>query len=247
MKALILAAGYGTRLYPLTLNHPKPLLKVGSKLMIEHIVDKINEIKGIDEIFVITNDKFYKNFNDWSIKFTGTDKKITILNDRTQSNEDRLGAVGDIYFAIKEKKIDDSFLVIGGDNLFEFSLKSLVSFSKEKNASIIAVRDLQEKQKLAKKFGVVEVDENDKIVSFEEKPENPKSTLASTCCYLFTRQDIHEFEKCIEEHKKPDNTGDFIKYLAEKKPVYAFTFTEKWFDIGSHEQLKEVNEIFSKK
>lgn len=110
-----------------------------------------------------------------------------------------------------------------------------------KTNNINDVGDLGKKQKLAKKFGVVEVDNKNKIISFEEKPEHPKSTLASTCCYLFTKQDFHEFEKCLKENKKLDNTGDFIRYLADKKPVYAFVFTERWFDIGSKEQLEEAN------
>jgi glucose-1-phosphate thymidylyltransferase len=244
MKALILAAGYGTRLYPLTKNQPKPLLKIGSKLMIEHIIDKINEVKEITDILIITNDKFYPNFVDWSKKFKQTEKNIAILNDKTKTNEERLGAVGDIYFAIKETKIDDDILVIGGDNLFEFSLKSFFDFSRRNKRSAIAVRDLGQKQKLAKKFGVVEVDKNNKLISFEEKPETPKSTLASTCCYLFTKEDIQEFKKCLEENKKPDNTGDFIRYLSEKKPVYAFIFKERWFDIGSIEQLEEANKTY---
>ncbi len=246
MKAIILAAGYATRLYPLTLETPKPLLTVGNKKMIEHIIERIEEVEDIDEIVVVTNNKFYSHFLEWR-KFFASSKEITILNDGTVNNEDRLGAVGDIDFAIKKLKINDDILIVGGDNLFEFSLPSFMRFFKKKKASIVGTIDLQSPEKLAKRLGAIEVDKSLKIIGFEEKPEKPKTSIAATCIYLFTKEDIKELERCIKENKKPDNTGDFIKYLAAKKPVYSYIFAEGWFDIGSHEQLKEAHEIYLKK
>lgn len=243
MKALILAAGYATRLYPLTLNTPKPLIEIGGKPMIEHILLRVNEVEEVDEVIIITNDKFYTKFVDWSKKYKSK-KKLKILNDKTKAEEERLGAIGDIDFAVKAEKINDDLIVIGGDNIFEFSLKDLVEFFDEKKASVVALRDLKQKEKIAGKFGVVETDVYDKIVGFEEKPAEPKTTLASTACYVFTKKDIQLLEKCMAEQKKPDNLGDFVKWLSKKSHVYGFVFEEMWFDIGSHEQLKEVDELF---
>jgi glucose-1-phosphate thymidylyltransferase len=245
MKCIILAAGYAIRLHPLTLNKPKPLLEIAGKPMIEHILLRVEEINDIDEIFIVTNDKFYNGFAEWSKSYK-SNNKIKIINDNTKSNEERLGAIGDIDFVIKAEKIDDHIIVIGGDNLFEFSLKHLNEFFKQKKASVIALYDVKDKE-LAKKYGVVELNDDTKIIGFEEKPENPLSTLASTACYIFSKEDIEELEKCIKEHKKPDNLGDFIKYLAIKKHIYGFAFSEKWFDIGSHDELKEADIVWRKK
>lgn len=246
MKALILAAGYATRLYPLTLDKPKPLIEVGGKPMIEHILLRTEEVNDIDEVIIVTNEKFYYKFLEW-IKGYKSGKKLKILNDKTQTEDDKLGAIGDIDFAVKAEKIDDDLMVIGGDNLFEFSLKDLVDFFKSKKASVVALRDLKQKEKLAGKFGVVETDMYEKIVGFEEKPSKPKTTLASTACYIFTKKDIELLEKCIKEHKQPDNLGDFIRWLSQKEHVYGFIFEEEWFDIGNPDQLKEVDELFKKR
>ncbi len=246
MKALILAAGYATRLYPLTKETPKPLLPVGGIPMIEHILFRIVEVPEVDEVFIVTNDKFYSQFREWSGSYRSK-KRIKVINDGTKSNEDRLGAIGDIDFVIKQQKVKDDLLVIAGDNLFEFSLVHLNNFFKERGTSVIAACDLLEKSRLAKKFGVVETDKNMKIVGFEEKPAEPKTTLAATACYIFTKDDVVELERCIAEHHKPDNLGDFIKWLSERKHVHGFIFSERWFDIGSHDQYEEVNRLFRKK
>lgn len=246
MKALIMAAGYATRLYPLTLNTPKPLLKIGKKLMVEHILDKMNEVDEIDEIFIVTNDRFFSNFVEW-LKTYDNKKQIKIINDNTKSNEDRLGAVGDIDFVIKKENIQGDFLIVAGDNIFEFSLKDVAQMANEKRASVVAAFDLQDKSKLAKKFGTIEIDSDNKIIGFEEKPEFPKSSLAATCCYVLKKEDVEEFENCIREHRKPDNAGDFVRYLSQKKPVYCFVSKEHWTDIGGIEELKAADEMWSKK
>ncbi len=242
MKAIIPAAGYATRLYPLTLNTPKQLLKVGDKRMLEHILHKIEEVKNIDHIYIVTNNKFYNHFLGWKKTFSSS-IPITILNDMTMSNEDRLGAVGDIHFAVDKCSIDDDCLVIGGDNLFEFSLNHMIDYFKEKDSSIIAVRDLYDKRKLANKFGVVEIDENLRITGFEEKPAQPRSTLTATMVYIFKRDDIAKLHN-IMKTSKPDNSGDFIKHLSETSTVHCYIFDENWYDLGSHEQLEEVNQIY---
>ncbi|MEM3126633.1 MAG: nucleotidyltransferase family protein [Candidatus Woesearchaeota archaeon] len=245
MKCIILCAGYSTRLYPLTLNKPKQLLEVGDKLMIDYIVEKVNELKTVDEIIVVSNNKFYEQFDDWR-KNVSSNKKITIVNDGTNSNEERLGAVGDIHFAVDKLNINDDLLVIGGDNLFQFSLQEFHSFFLDKKSSIIAVYDLLDPKKLAKKFGVVELDNKSKIIGFEEKPAEPKTSLASTACYVFSRKHLDLLKECIEKSHTPDNLGDFIRWLSNKEVIYGFTFIEPWIDIGSPEEYKEVQKQFSK-
>src|SRR3989344_2204692 len=240
MKALILAAGYATRLYPLTINIPKPLLMVGPKPMIEHIIDRVMEIPSVDEIFIVTNDKFFTTFVEWSNGFAKR-LPVKVLNDGTTTNDNRLGAVGDIEFVIKAEDIDDDFLVIAGDNLFDFSLAKIDGFFNEKKASLLAVYDLKDKSLLAKKFGVVELDKNHKVIGFEEKPAHPKTSLTATACYLLTRKDVKELSRCVQEIH-PDNLGDFIKWLSVKKAVYGFVPEGFWCDIGSHEQLALVRE-----
>ncbi len=246
MKCIILAAGYATRLYPLTLNKPKPLLMIGKKPMMEHILDKIKLVDEIDEIFIVTNNKFFSVFEEWKNNLN-FDKKVKIINDGTLTNEDRLGAVGDMAFVIEKEDINDDLMIIGGDNLFEFSLAVLNEISNKNNASVIAIYDLIEKQKLAKKFGVVEVDENNKIIGFEEKPENPKTSFAATLCYIFKKHDLVLFKDFITSKDRPDNIGEVIRYLVNKTNVYAMISSEKWWDIGNKEQLEEVNKIFQEK
>ena len=259
MKCIILAAGYSKRLYPLTQNMPKQFIKIGDKLMIEHILDNISHINEIDEVIVVVNNKFFPIFDDWSKSFCSGrnsckkfskkifDKKITILNDGTNSNEERLGTVGDLHFAISSRKIDDEVMVIGGDNLFETDLRNMISVFNDKKRSVIAARDLGDPQKLALKLGVVVTDANLKIIDFEEKPPQPKSSLAATLIYIFTKEDVRELENCIRMRAKLDNAGNFIRHLITKREVYCYKFMEPWFDIGNHEELRQVQDIYSKK
>jgi len=248
MKCILLAAGYSTRLYPLTLKKPKQLLKVGNEFMINHILERINEVKEIDEIIVVVNNKFYGQFERWlkDYKSTKPIKPIRLLNDGTNSNEERLGAIGDIEFAIENENIDEDVLIIGGDNLFTTNLNNMINLFKKTKSPVVAAYDMKEQEKLAKKLGVILIDKNSKIIDFEEKPEKPKSSLASTCIYLYTKDDIKEFKNCIKENNKPDNTGDFVRYLMGKKDVYCYSFDEPWYDIGNKDQLDEVNQIYGK-
>ncbi|HLD10615.1 MAG TPA: nucleotidyltransferase family protein [Candidatus Nanoarchaeia archaeon] len=239
MKCIILAAGYSTRLYPLTLNIPKALIKVNNKHLIDYIIDKVKNIKEIDEIILVSNNKFYNQFLDWN-----KSNNIKIINDLTNSNEERLGVVREMCFVIEKEKINDDLLVIGGDNLFETDLNKMIQLFKKTNSSVIAAKDLEDPEKLKKKFGTIEIDDNYKIIGFEEKPENPKSSLAGTFIYLFIKNDIKEFKNCVEEKNKPDNAGEFIKYLANKRDVYCYIFKEEWYDIGNYEDLKLIEQKF---
>lgn len=245
MKCILLAAGYGTRLYPLTLDRPKPLLPIAGKPMVEHILEKIEKVDDIDEILIVTNNKFFDNFRNWKRKYSFS-KPIKILNDGSKSDEDKLGAIGDIGFAAEKEKIEDDVFIVGGDNLFEFDLRELFELFKEKKASAVALYDVKDKNLAAGKYGVVEIDENKKITNLEEKPDNPKTSLVSTACYIFNEESIEELRNFLSEGGKKDNLGDFLRLLIEKKEIYGITFKERWFDIGSREQLKEADIEWSK-
>ncbi len=243
MKAIVLAAGYATRLHPLTENQPKPLLNVGDKPIVERIVEKIDHVEEIDEIFIVTNQKFYPMFQVW-LESYHPKKKIKVINDGTLTNDDRLGAIGDFNFVLQQENIQDSVLMIAGDNLFGLSLRDFVSHQKEKNSSLLAFYDLKEKSKVANKFGVGILDENKKVIDFEEKPADPRSTLAATVVYAFSKEDIKKVSGYVNQGEKWDNPGDFAKWLAENSELQGYTFDEHWFDIGSFEGLEEANKFY---
>ena len=245
-----MAAGYGTRLYPLTKDTPKPLLKVGNQPMINHLVDKILALDGVSEIIVITNEKFYKVFQDWlnSNKKNCNNISIDIINDGTTTPENRLGAIGDIHFAIKEKSIKEDTLVIGGDNIFDFDLKEFVEFAKSvRPKKSLGFVDIKDKEK-AHNFGVAELDENKKVVSFEEKPQSPKSSLVAMCLYFLPKENLHLVAEYIENHVKnqdeKDTSGTYIKWLYKREDVFGFVFQGRWYDIGHIDSYNEVQKYF---
>jgi glucose-1-phosphate thymidylyltransferase len=242
MKAIILAAGYATRLHPLTLNQPKPLLKVGDKPIIEHILKKIEKIETIGQVFIVTNEKFYPTFLEWREGFN-SHLDIEIVNDRTTCNEDRLGAIGDINFVIKTQNIQSDLLIVGGDNLFEEELTDFVHFFKEKGSSIL-LNDVNCND-LAKLYGIVSLNENSQITNFIEKPEEPESTLASTLIYALKKEHLPTIRETIELGKA-DRAGDFIAHLSKKSQVFGKSLNGRWFDIGSIDQLKEAEEFMYK-
>ena len=238
MKAVILAAGYGTRLGELTRNKAKPLLPIGRKTIIGHIVEKLLN-HNIDQIFVVTNNKFYSSFVEWKESFEY--QNIKIINDGTNSNEERLGPIGDMNFAIQQENIDDDLLVIGGDNLFEDNLLFLMNHFNEKGSTIL-LNDIRCLEK-AKLYGIVTLNETNRITKFTEKPENPESTLASTLIYTIKREHLYLINKALNEGFA-DRAGDFIKYLAERENVFGIPLSGNWFDIGSLESLREAEEHF---
>lgn len=243
MKALVLAAGYATRLYPLTINRPKALLEVKGKTILDHIVAKIESVKQVDEILVVTNSKFSLAFEQWAAE-RKSPKQLKIINDTTMSEDDRLGAIGDLNYVIEMEKIVDDFLVVAGDNLFQFSLQKFVDFFVKENCSVIACRDVLDKFLIAKKYGVVELDANQRVIGFEEKPPDPKTSIAATACYVFKKDALSVLKPYLKAGNSPENAGDFVKYLSAHGGVYAFVFTEKWFDIGSFEELGRARDEF---
>jgi glucose-1-phosphate thymidylyltransferase len=230
MKALILAAGYATRLRPLTETMPKQLLPVGGRPMVDWILDRIKETSA-DEVHLVTNARFAEDFARWA-----EGKDVQIHDDGTTSNEDRLGAIGDIAFV----GLDDDLLVIAGDNLFDYSLADYEAYWRGTGGSCIAVLDVGDPE-LAKQYGIVDVDENDRVVGFVEKPHDPPTTLCATATYLYTREHARLVPTYLEEGNPPDAPGNFVAWLYKRAPVYAYRFPGEWFDIGDREQLLEAD------
>jgi glucose-1-phosphate thymidylyltransferase len=230
VKALILAAGYATRLRPLTDSMPKQLLPVGGRPMLDWIVEKVRETSA-GEIHLVTNARFAHAFADWA---AGAD--VHVHDDGTTSNDDRLGAIGDIRFVQARVDLDDDLLVIAGDNLFDFSLRDFEDFWRDKGGSALAVYDVGDRA-LATQYGIVDVDGDARVVAFVEKPADPPSTLAATATYLFTREHGARIEEYLRDDNPPDQPGNFVAWLQARAPVYAYRFDGEWYDIGDHEQL----------
>lgn len=236
MKAIILAAGYATRLRPLTDTWAKELLPVGGRPIIDRILDKLAGVDGLDEVHVVTNARKARAFVDWS---RGHD--VTIHDDGTTSNDDRLGAIGDMLFVIDRAGLDDDLIVIAGDNLFDFELGDLVAFWRTKGeASAVAVRDVGSLE-LASQYGVVELDGDGRIHSFVEKPADPVSSLAATATYVFHRDHARLIRAYLDGEHGSDQPGRFVGWLQRREPVYGWVFHETWFDIGNHAQLLEAD------
>jgi glucose-1-phosphate thymidylyltransferase len=231
MKALILAAGYATRLQPLTDTIPKQLLPVGGRPMVDWIVDRVGETSA-EEIHLVTNARFAADFARWA-----EDKRVHVHDDGTTSNEDRLGAIGDIEFV----GLDDDLLVIAGDNLFDYSLADYEAYWRLRpGASCVAVLDVGDPE-LAKRYGVVDVDGDDRVVGFVEKPEDPPTTLCATATYFYDREHVRLVSTYLEEGNPHDQPGNFIAWLHERAPVYAYRFSGEWYDIGDRDQLLEAD------
>ena len=236
MKCLILAAGYATRLYPLTENFPKPLLDVGGKTILDWLIDDIDALGAVNEYVVISNHKFAHHFDAWAKTKA---QKITVVDDGTDSNETRLGAVKDIQFAMEKLNISDDVLVIAGDNVLDFSLTRFISYAKEKNASCI-MRYYEPDARRLSKCGVCLVDENDKILSMEEKPASPKSNWCCPPFYYYTKEDARLVEVGIKEGCGTDAPGSYIAWLCSKTTVYAMEMPGKRYDIGNLESYENV-------
>lgn len=240
MKCLILAAGYATRLYPLTENFPKPLLTVGEKTILDWLIDDIDGAGLVDEYVVISNHKFAHHFEEWA---QGKTQKITVVDDGTSSNETRLGAVKDIQYAIDKLQLDDDMLVIAGDNVLDFSLTKFVHYAKAKGTSCIMRYYEGVKEKLTK-CGVVLIDENDKILDMAEKPSEPKSHWCCPPFYYYTREDVKLVEKGIAGGCGTDAPGSYIAWLCTQTTVHAMEMPGKRYDIGNLESYKQVQEDY---
>lgn len=245
MQALILAAGYATRLYPLTKEFPKPLLPVGKRPIIDFIIDKLKKIAGIDEISVVTNTRFMPQFRRWRLD-QKLKKRISLIDDLTKDNSKRRGAIGDMDFAIKAKRLKEDLLVIGGDNLFDGELKNFVSFARNNDGNpVIGVFDIKSKTK-AKKYGVVRLNSQNKVVDFQEKPAHPSSTLVAMCLYYFPKDKVNLIKEYTRDKKnKKDAAGFYIDWLRKRIPVYGFVFSGCWYDIGDYQFYNQAKRSFA--
>ena len=240
MKCLILAAGYATRLYPLTENFPKPLLEVGGKTILDWLVDDIDTAGLVEEYVVISNHKYARHFEKWAETKT---TKVTVVDDGTSSNETRLGAVKDIQFAIEELGIDDDMLVIAGDNVLSFSLTRFVRYAREKGTSCI-MRYFEADSKKLTKCGVVQVDGSDRILSMEEKPASPKSHWCCPPFYYYTREDAALVAKGIQAGCGTDAPGSYIAWLCTQTPVHAMEMPGKRYDVGNLESYEKIRKEY---
>lgn len=238
MKCVILAAGYATRLRPLTDDLPKHLLPVGERPMLEWVLDRVREVDEVDAIHLVTNSLFAPEFERWA-----RPHGVLVHDDETTSNEDRLGAVGDLSLVIETAGLrDDELLVLAGDNLFELSLPGFVEWwrAKPRPSSAVPLHDVGDLE-LATQYGIADVDARDRIVRFVEKPSDPASTLASTLIYLLPPEHVQLIRTYLDDGESPDNAGSFLGWLAGRERVYGVRFEGSWFDIGNHEQLLEAD------
>jgi glucose-1-phosphate thymidylyltransferase len=246
MNVLILAAGYATRLYPLTLNKAKPLLVVGGKPIIQWLVDNLAGIHDVEKIYVVTNDKFAADFQAWSQEYQKRhpEFKFKVVNDGSTSDEDKLGAIGDIDFVVtKENLSKSSLLVAAGDNLFTDSLADFVAAAKDTELTVAAydVGDIE----AIKKYGNITVDAEGIITRFEEKPQKPQGTLAAIALYYYSPAVLSLLRTYLTAGNNADQPGRFVQWLYTRQPVKTFQIKGLWLDIGSKETLQNADKILA--
>lgn len=246
MQVIILAAGYATRLYPLTLNQPKPLLPVAGKPMLEHVLDSLGTIPDLENVYIVTNNKFAGHFETWAKGYgaRNTAYNFKVINDGSTSDTDKLGAIGDMHHVIQKEKINDDLLVIAGDNLFNRSLEGFAIHGREKKASVLALYDVGDLESI-KKYNSVTTDVEGRITFFEEKPKEPTSTRTGIALYYYPADVVKMVDTYIKDGNNPDQPGRFVQWLYPRVPVYTWDVPGIWFDIGSKETLDEANRIFS--
>ena len=245
MNVLILAAGYATRLYPLTLTKAKPLLEVAGKPMIEWVMDNLAPVAGIETVYVVTNSKFAKDFQTWANQYQqrNPERKLTIIDDKSTDDSDKLGAIGDINLVLVREDLGaDDLLVVAGDNLFSEPLTAFVQSAQGSEATL-ATYDVGDLEAI-KKYSAITMDAAGILTSFEEKPSAPKSTLTGIALYYFSRETVPLFKTYLAAGNNPDQPGRFMQWLHSRKRVQTHQIRGTWFDIGSKETLEEANELF---
>jgi glucose-1-phosphate thymidylyltransferase len=246
MKVIILAAGYATRLYPLTLNTPKPLLPVAGKPMVDHVLDNLAPIGGIDRIYVVTNAKFATHFQQWADDYRARKAKLdfTVVNDGSTDDSNKLGAIGDIHYVLQTQRVEDDILVVAGDNLFSEKLGDFGRVCREKNAPVLALYDVGDLEQI-KKYNAITLDPAGRITFFEEKPRNPASTLTGIALYYYPRHTLPLIRQYMAEGNNPDQPGRLVQWLYPRVPFHTWQVPGLWFDIGSKETLEEANRLFA--
>jgi glucose-1-phosphate thymidylyltransferase len=246
MKLIILAAGYATRLYPLTLNQPKPLLPVAGKPMMEWVIDNVSTIDAIDHAYIVTNAKFVSHFESWAANYSRPNLKFgfTIVNDGSTDDSNKLGAIGDMHLVMTKHAIDEDIIVVGGDNLFSDDLRDFGEYCLSKNAPVTGVYDVGDLEAI-KKYNSIDVEEDGQITFFEEKPAEPRSTLTGIALYFYPRSALSLINQYVEEGNNPDQPGRLVQWLYPRVPFYTWRVPGLWFDVGSIETLEEANRVFS--
>ena len=242
MKNIVIAAGYATRLGELTKNFPKPLLKIGENTILGRMLNDIDKIPEIDEHIIITNHKFAGIFEEWASGQSYT-KPVTIVDDGTETNDTRLGAVCDLLFAMDKLKIDDDMLVVAADNILFFSFQEFVDFAKAKGSSCIMCHEQPSIEKL-QRTGVIVLDDNDKVLNMEEKPQEPKSHWAVPPFYIYLKKDLEKVRHSVENGCGKDAPGNLAHYMVEQVEMHAWKMTAGRFDIGSLDTYNEACEKF---
>jgi glucose-1-phosphate thymidylyltransferase len=247
MKVIILAAGYATRLYPLTLTQPKPLLPVAGKPMIDHVLDNLAGIPDLGRVYVVTNAKFAGHFQKWAEAYRSSKTRLdfTIVNDGSTDDKNKLGAIGDLHLVLSREKVDDDIIVVAGDNLFNERLHGFAETARKHNAAMLAVYDVGDLEEV-KKYNSITVDADGRITFFEEKPKSPTSTLTGIALYYYPKSVLPLIHQYIAEGNNPDQPGRLVQWLYPRVPVYTWKVPGLWYDIGSKETLDEANRIFAK-
>ena len=246
MKAIILAAGYATRLYPLTRICPKPLLPIAGRPLLDYITDRVGEVGWVDEAYLATNAKFTFQFERWAAERASAPPlfRLNVVNDGSTDETNKLGAIGDISFVLRTQRINDDILVVGGDNLMSGSLAGFGALCRETRAPVLGCYDVASVEE-AKKFGVVDVNAQGIVTRFEEKPSAPRSTLVGIALYFYPRAALPFLRQYLDEGNSPDQPGRLMQLLHTRMPVCAWRVPGMWYDIGSHETLAEADRKFS--
>lgn len=248
MKLLILAAGYATRLHPLTLDTPKPLLPVAGQPIINHVLDHALPIGGMDRVIVVTNARFADQFQAWADTYRASHPvgklAFTIVNDGSTEDANKLGAIGDIHFVLRNQKLDDDVIVVAGDNLFSQSLETFGRMAREKRTPLLGIYDVGSLEAV-KQYNALTLGKDGRITAFEEKPKEPKSTLTGIGLYFYPRHVLPFVRQYMAEGNHPDQPGRLVQWLYPKMPFLTWRVPGLWYDIGSQEALAEADRLFS--
>ena len=247
MKVIILAAGYATRLYPLTQTRPKPLLPVAGKPMIDYVLDNLSTIEGIERVYVVTNAKFAGQFQEWANARERTEPRLafTIVNDGSTDDTNKLGAIGDLHFVLDRERVEDDLIVVAGDNLFSHPLTDFGRYCREKQAPVLAVYDVGNLDEI-RKYNAITIDGDRRITFFEEKPQHPSSTITGIALYYYPRPTLPLIRQYVAEGNNPDQPGRLVQWLYPRTPFYTWSVPGLWYDIGSKETFEEANKIFAR-
>ena len=247
-QVIILAAGYATRLYPLTLSSPKPLLPIANKPLIGHVLHNLSGVDGISNVHIVSNEKFFPRFEEWLDDYQASQPSlpITLFNDGSIDESDKLGAIGDLKLIIEQGEIDDNIVVVAGDNLFNHSLGGFLRHGREKDAPVLGIYDVGSLEE-AKRFGNISINEHGQITAFEEKPKQPKSSLIGTALYYYPKNILPLIAQYITEGNNPDQPGRLVEWLYSKVPFYTWKIRGIWYDIGTKETLEEVDRALTRR